>query len=301
MTKASLFTRPNRMVAALAVLFAPVVGFLATTVLAPPATAASGHQAEIVSPGEPALPREITFPPLLDKDEVAVHSRGERSNMSEAPAAAPHGANAIRETIVSVMERYRDLSYVPYIWGGNSIGSESSCKECRACVSSKPRLKVERRSRACPSCRSCGIDCSHFANRVLRDAGLNYPYLDTKGMTRDSAPELRKKFNLVDMGHDPSVALPGDLLLYPKHVVLLLEPKEGGLTGDVLHVSRAVKRKGMGGIEVVRDQDLSRFRGKLLRILRHGFIFDGKPGKSNQEKSPAPKDQAPASQRELTV
>ena len=265
------------------------------------ATSGPLNGVEVVGPLSPALATEITLPAVLDRDDVLARTRGERTEAKSGASQSPRDPNALRDTLLSVMERYRSMSYVPYIWGGNKIGDQSSCQACRACVAGKPRLKVERRLSACPACRACGVDCSHFANRVLRDAGLDYPYLATREMSRSSALDLRKKFNLVDMGHDPRQALPGDLLLYPKHVVLLLETRGDGRIGDILQVSRAVKRKGMGGIEVVRDQDLTRFRGKLLRILRHGILFDGKPGRGGRGQPAPAAPSEKAGPRELTV
>jgi hypothetical protein len=116
-------------------------------------------------------------------------------------------------------------------------------------------------------------------------------------MNRSSPAELRRKFNLVDMGSDARKALPGDLLLFRHHVVMVVD-SDGKGNGDILHVSRAIKRKGMGGIEVVRGQALGKFRGKLIKILRHGVLHDGDSAAPGTRRLPLPDE---VSQHQLVV
>jgi hypothetical protein len=186
-----------------------------------------------------------------------------RSEMSEESAA-----------LMSVARSYRGKTYIPYVWGGDHVGDQATCQACRACVEGKGRLKVERRARACTACRQCGVDCSHFVNRLYKEAGLPYPYLSTSKLKRLSASTLHKRYGLVDLGRDLSRAQPGDLLVSPRHVVMLLRMRDG-TTGDFIHVSRSIKHGRMGGVEVVENQDLFRFRGRLVRILRHQALLNG--------------------------
>jgi hypothetical protein len=186
-----------------------------------------------------------------------------------AGAGAGEVGESVRWRLQDAMERYRSLTYVPYVWGGDKIGTPSECRQCRSCIESRRHLRVERRLKACSACQSCGIDCSHFVNRVYRDAGLPYSYLTTRDFQRSSARKLREKFGLVDVGRDVRLARPGDILLHPKHVVLLLELRGPG-RGDILHVSRSIEADGrVGGVEVAENQDLRGFRGRLIKILRH--------------------------------
>lgn len=230
------------------------------------------------APEAPATSRFEALPAALDDGDAG----GADAAVASGKAALPAREN-IRDTLRQTMERYGDMTYVPYVWAGGAIGSKEACMQCRACIEARPGLKVERRMKSCGACQQCGVDCSHFANRVLSDAGLKYPYIDTRGMTRSSRTELRKKYNLVDMGNDARKAMAGDLLLFRHHVVMVLDAYGDGM-GDIIHMTRSVKRKGAGGIEVVRGQALDRFRGKIIKILRHGVLHDG-------EKSPAEKQQ----------
>lgn len=175
--------------------------------------------------------------------------------------------------ILAAVAKYKDLGFVPYVWGGNQIGTKAECQACRACIAGKKRLKVERRLKACSACQKCGIDCSHFSNRVYADAGLKYPYASTSDLTRMAPARLSAELGLVDMGRDIALAQPGDILLYPHHVVILLKADALG-RGSVLHVSRSVTRKGVGGIEVISNEDLRHFRGRLLKILRHQKMIE---------------------------
>lgn len=184
-------------------------------------------------------------------------------------------AAAWRGQILQIAERYGSKTFIPYVWGGDAVGSADTCLECRSCIMSKRRLSVYRRSAACTACRACGMDCSHFVNRIFRESGLPFPYASTRALTRSSVAELKSRYGLVDLGRDPRQALPGDLLLHRDHIMLLLR-MTSDTHGDILHVSRSITRKGVpGGVEVVRDADLRRFRGPLKRLLRHELLLEG--------------------------
>jgi cell wall-associated NlpC family hydrolase len=184
-------------------------------------------------------------------------------------------SEAWRGQILQVAERYGGKSFIPYVWGGDAVAEADVCLECRSCVMGKRRLSVYKRKAACPACRACGMDCSHFVNRIYREAGLPFPYASTRALTRSSAADLRKTYGLVDLGRDVRTAQPGDLLLHRDHVMLLLR-LTADHRGDVLHVSRSITRKGVpGGVEVVRDADLRTFRGPVKRVLRHEMLLDG--------------------------
>jgi cell wall-associated NlpC family hydrolase len=206
------------------------------------------------------------LPAMLDSDWTVRRT----GYVSDAPSADDKGAGeSVRWRLQDVMEHYRSFTFVPYVWGGDKIGSPSECMACRSCIEDHKHLRVERRLKACSACQSCGIDCSHFVNRVYKDAGLAYQYLTTRDLRRTPARKLREKFGLVDIGRDVRKALPGDILLHPKHVVLVLEVREPG-RGDILHVSRSIESDGrVGGVEVAENQDLRGFRGRILKILRH--------------------------------
>ncbi|MEN9834765.1 MAG: hypothetical protein RL011_958 [Pseudomonadota bacterium] len=173
----------------------------------------------------------------------------------------------LRLTLLRTAERMGELSYVPYVWGGSAIGNRQQCEECRACREQTSHLPSARSAAACEACEQCGIDCSHFVHRLMSDAGLSYPYMATEKLRHMTQRALRS-LNLVDIGRDLRKALPGDLLLQNSHVVLLLA-KTGAGRGDVIHVNRSFKHGEVGGIEVLRDTELSRVSGRVVRILRH--------------------------------
>lgn len=190
-------------------------------------------------------------------------------------AALANPQNA-REMLMSVAVQNAQYTSVPYIWGGNNIGDQSSCDQCRECLYAKRHMRVAGRVKACQVCNECGVDCSHFVNNLHRDAGLDFPYLDTSKMRRSPRSTLLEKYNLVDVGKSIDKAEPGDLLVHPRHVVMLLR-RGDSKRGDFIHVSRSTGGDRLGGIQIVRDADLMRFGGPLVRILRHKDLNQAQP------------------------
>jgi len=212
------------------------------------------------------LPQQYSGPidPFLLLLPAALHL-GE-----EAKPAAPMAAPSLRDSLLQVADKYAGETYIPYVWGGDAVGSKAACAQCRACIGLRHHLKGAKQPASCQACKQCGMDCSHFVQRVFREAGLGFPYLPTFTLKHLSPSKLRQS-NLVDVGRDLQLAKPGDLLLHRNHIVLLLE-KSSARIGDVIHVSRRIKHGKVGGVEVVRNADLEQYRGKVLRILRHVAI-----------------------------
>ncbi len=202
--------------------------------------------------------------------------------LTDAPAASDDSSTADassgttdrdgrRQRLMDVAARMGEATYIPYVWGGRAIGNADTCNACRSCIASKPKLPIARRRAACEPCRSCGIDCSHFVNKIYNEAGLSFPYAATAALRRLPQAKLKEKYSLVDIGPQLTKAQPGDLLLMRRHIVMLLKMRTGK-RGDILHVSRSVKKGGrskIGGVEVREDVDLTRFHGKIVKILRH--------------------------------
>ena len=186
------------------------------------------------------------FPMILP---AALHSGEEAAQ----PAAAT--APSLRDSLLQVAGKYAGETYIPYVWGGDAVGSKRACEQCRACIGMRHHLKVSKQPASCQACKQCGMDCSHFVQRIFREAGLGFPYLPTMQLKHLTPAKLR-------------LAKPGDLLLHKNHIVMLLD-KTGARSGDFIHVSRLIKRGKVGGVEVVHDTDLEKYRGKVLRILRH--------------------------------
>lgn len=179
---------------------------------------------------------------------------------------APPGARLYR--LLTLARSYAQQRDVPYVWGGGKVGDPEACRACRACISKKKRrAKLETRHRSCAACQQCGVDCSHFVNKVFREAGLDYRYASTSEFMRQGRAEF------VEVGRDAASARAGDLLFYTRHVVMLVAKREGR-RGDFVHVSRSSGNDRLGGIELVEDHDLTAFRGRLLKILRHEALLD---------------------------
>lgn len=157
---------------------------------------------------------------------------------------------------------------VSYVYGGSKVGSLAQCNTCNECLESFRPSPKERFVR-CPSCGGCSLDCSHFTQLVYARAGLQYPYLTTSQMMSLPATVLERKYQLSVVGTDIQKAEPGDLLVYPGHVVMLESWIKAGF-GDVIHATggKDIKEPGQG-IQRERQAQLMQFRGSLQRILRH--------------------------------
>lgn len=97
------------------------------------------------------------------------------------------------------------------------------------------------------------------------------PYLDTRTMIRSTERQLENEYSLEFVGREPTIAQPGDLLVYRGHVVLL-EKNHGDGTGDIIHATGSRDINGSGqGIQRARFVNIGVFRGRgpLQKILRH--------------------------------
>src|SRR5262249_14938310 len=110
-----------------------------------------------------------------------------KNSSQESPAVLP------QRRLLNVAESLCRRNDIPYALCGSAMADRATCQECRACVSVK-HLRVDRRARSCQACRQCGVDCSHFVNRVFKEAGLPFPYLATAKMKRLPAEKLRAKY-----------------------------------------------------------------------------------------------------------
>ena len=215
------------------------------------------------------------------------------------PARADGAAKAaaLRARVVSEAADLLDQALVSYVYGGYQVGDSDDCRECNDCLTEKSPTP-QRRLVACPGCARCSLDCTHFIARVYDASGAHYPYIDTKTMLDLSAADLKRRYGLVDLGLDVAATLPGDILVYDGHAVMLERrhaPVEGQppFRGDIVHATggRAIRRPGEG-LQRERFVDLTAFRGPLRRILRHG-ILAGIPA-SELPAAPPPKAQVKA-------
>jgi len=193
-------------------------------------------------------------------------------NESGHPAAAD--ALDLQGKLIYLAEKYAEMTHVPYVWGGGKIGDIATCNECRECASKKG-VGLRSRMKACKACRSCGMDCSHFVNLMYNEAGLVYPYASSLELIRQSHRGLEEHYNLVNVGADLALAQPGDLLVYRRHIGMLVR-KYSDTHGDFVHSTRfrPGDRRQVGGFRMDVNRDLKKYRGKLLKILRHRRFFD---------------------------
>lgn len=173
-----------------------------------------------------------------------------------------------RDQVLKKAANLLDTWSISYVYGGHKLGDPKICQACNACLDlHKPGPK--ERLTDCPVCNDCSLDCSHYTFQVFKQAGLHATYLTTALMNRLPAQELAEEYMLLDIGTQLSRAMPGDLLVYDGHVVLLEKRGKDG-RGDVIHVTSGRELRGPGhGIQRERHAMLASFRGPVLRILRH--------------------------------
>lgn len=174
----------------------------------------------------------------------------------------------VQGDLVRSARKLLDEASVSYVYGGGRLGTAADCQACNQCLEAE-RPASDRRLRECPECSRCSLDCSHFTQLVFARAGVHHPYLTSVDMAALPPDRLSRSFGFVALPADPAAAVPGDLLVYKGHVVMLERSHAGG-KGDVIHATggRDIKEPGQG-IQRERWADLARFRGPLLRILRH--------------------------------
>lgn len=182
---------------------------------------------------------------------------------------------AIQNKLVQLGERFADMTHVPYIWGGERIGTKAECDACRKCAASS-KTRLDKRLNRCDACKRCGVDCSHFVHRLYQTVGLGYQYATTGELTRVTESQLLNHYKMIDIGTSLADAQPGDLLLYKRHVAMLLRVRDDQ-HADFVHASRfrPGDRHKLGGLRLDMNQNIYRFRGQLVRILRHQFLHDG--------------------------
>lgn len=187
--------------------------------------------------------------------------------------AATH-AQSSEAKVVRAANRLLDLSNLSYVYGGNTLGQAGECEACSKCLETRRPAPKDRLS-ACPACKSCSLDCSHFTHLVFKMAGFEHPYLPTALMISLSRQTLLDRYKLVDLGKATNLIQTGDLLVYPGHVVMV-EAVHGPDRVDVIHATsgRDLKIPGQG-IQRERFATASSFRGPLQRILRHSSLTPG--------------------------
>ncbi len=193
---------------------------------------------------------------------------------SKVASEAIFGSDVSMEQLrlVRIAKSYAEKKFVPYVWGGGRVGPRKSCYRCSQCIK-KYRVDVRDRLSACDECRRCGIDCSHFVNRVYRESGLSYPYATTFELSRLNSKRVLEYYDLFNVGTDISHAQPGDLVLYKRHIIMIVEI-HSDLTIDFVHVTRFGDRYKHGGIRYEKRKNVESMRGGLVKILRHRDLIE---------------------------
>lgn len=174
----------------------------------------------------------------------------------------------LRQRVLGEADRILNLANVSYVWGGQTLGSASSCDACTACLSRKQPHKNKRMD-LCPICQQCSLDCSNFISLVFRQAGLRAPYLTTQSMRQETPRKLRENYGWIDLGQRVQRALPGDVLVYPGHAVIVETIHRPGI-GDIIHTTSGREVKGPGqGVQRQTLVSLQDYRGPLQKVLRH--------------------------------
>ena len=187
------------------------------------------------------------------------------------PVLRPETPAPAFQRLMASVNRLQTKSYVPYVFGGNAIGSPSVCQACSECIMARklPANSSSARSVHCGACRSCGIDCSNFVNRVFDDADMGYRFADTSTLRGVEDMNLEARFGFVNVGNHIEDARAGDVLLQSNHVIILLAVDPVHHTIDYIHSSRGTRRSPVGGIERVRGADMFKSARHIEKILRH--------------------------------
>lgn len=190
---------------------------------------------------------------------------------TELKPLGPDSPAPALERLMSVVGRMQTKSYVPYVFGGNAIGSAKTCQACTECIKTNHLAanSTPGRLTQCAACRSCGVDCSNFVNLVFEEADMGYRFADTRTLRGVKDNSLESQFGFVNVGNDLSAARPGDVLLQSNHVMLLLSVDAANHTIDFIHSSRGSRRTPAGGIERVRAADMFKVGRHVEKILRH--------------------------------
>ncbi|MEZ4743508.1 MAG: hypothetical protein R3B45_13870 [Bdellovibrionota bacterium] len=193
------------------------------------------------------------------------------ANSEVSPTSLIYKQQRIIKSAIDIMESQE----ISYVYGGYQLGSDRECESCNVCLEKK-QPKAKERLSDCPQCQKCSIDCSHFVQLAYLRAGFKMPYLDTDTMLKSSKKRLLHSYNLIEIGNNPANALPGDLLVYRGHVVML-ESLYDNLRADILHATggREIRLPGQG-IQRKRQALIHSFHGPLVKILRHKDLMQVK-------------------------
>jgi hypothetical protein len=199
------------------------------------------------------------------------------------PVLVTSNAVEIQKKLLAAADEMLETLDVSYVYGGTQVGSEAQCASCNQCLENKSPAPKER-VKKCPDCVSCSLDCSHFTKMVYERAGLKYPYLTTAQMLDLPDDVLLAKYGLVSIKPDATISIPGDLMVYSGHVVILekITKIEGDkVWADIIHATGGSDLKGPGqGIQRERNARVDYYRNHLVRIIRHKLM--GYSSKVNQ-------------------
>ena len=108
---------------------------------------------------------------------------------------------------------------------------------------------------------------------MFKNAGLQTNYLTTAAMRSFSKKRLLNDFNWVDLGAKASRAMPGDLAVYPGHVVMIMKVDANNNSADIIHVTSGRDIKKPVKPYRLSMVSISKISEALQRLLRHKDIY----------------------------
>lgn len=206
----------------------------------------------------------------------------------------PQPVTPAQKRILAAANELLERGDISYTYGGSNLGDSQECQRCNQCLSQKPAAPKQQLT-ICPECSACSMDCSHFVAEVFRQAGFSAPYLTTQGMRDTDSQGLLSQYNYLDVGRHLRHLKPGDIVVYPGHVVMVEKVYANPSFADIIHATSGRELRGPGqGIQRQRHVDLSHFKGPVSRILRHiGLTRQQKPKFRRVSNATAAPDSAP--------
>ena len=186
-------------------------------------------------------------------------------------AIGPQALKDPERRLSDAMRHFLRKNYVPYIYGGKRIGSPAVCKACSACIVAKnlESRASSSRTKHCPVCRACGIDCSNFVSKIFKEANFNYRFAATSTLNKDTPDVLKSRYHLDLLDTNVNILRVGDLLLEKDHVMIVMNIDSYQKVIGIVHASRGETNVSLGGISRMNNYSFERFDQRVLRVLRH--------------------------------
>jgi cell wall-associated NlpC family hydrolase len=184
------------------------------------------------------------------------------------------GQTVAQRAIVNAALKLAYFGRVPYLFGGKAVGGIEACDACRNCQEKSQQIDGGA-TKTCHACLQCGLDCSHFVERVFTDAKLKFRYADTVALFEMDSDQRSGDLALLELDTGLVNLEPGDLLLERGHMVLVIGVDHHAKSFDFVHATAQGRLKA-GGIEIVRQEPIKSYQTKVLngtlKVLRHTSV-----------------------------